>query len=76
MQTDAEQARDAYASLKAAVAARQADDVVRHARELLCSNKAADTMFCASAFKCDRQGVGGCRLQAKLNDVHRSVGDG
>jgi len=49
MQTDADR-QETRRHLKAAVAARKADDVVRYARELLCSNKAADAMFCASAF--------------------------
>jgi FkbH-like protein len=50
MHTDADR-QETRGHLKAAVAARQATDVVRYARELLRSNKAADTMFCASAFK-------------------------
>jgi FkbH-like protein len=50
METEVER-QETRSQLKAAVAARQANDVVRHARELLRSNKAADTMFCASAFK-------------------------
>jgi hypothetical protein len=36
-------------ALKAAVDTQQAQDVIRHARELLQSGKAPDTMFCASA---------------------------
>jgi FkbH-like protein len=50
MQTDADR-QETRSQLKAAVAARQVADVVRFARDLLRSNKAADTMFCASAFK-------------------------
>src|ERR1700722_4647196 len=37
-------------AMKTAVDTQQAHDVIRHARELLQSGKAADTMFCASAF--------------------------
>ncbi len=49
MQTDADR-QETRRALKAAVAAQQVPDVIRHARELLISGKASDTMFCASAF--------------------------
>lgn len=49
MQTDADR-QETRRALKAAAAAHQAPEVIRHARELLTSGKASDMMFCASAF--------------------------
>jgi FkbH-like protein len=50
MLTDVDR-QETRGQLKAAVAAQQAAEVVRYARELLHFNKAADMMVCASAFK-------------------------
>ena len=49
MENDIER-QEARRALKAAVAARQIQDVVRHARELLAFERAPDTLLCASSF--------------------------